>query len=85
MDSSPEEKYQHDSRYNTLVNTIEAHLHACTFSPEEMREIVLMACIHYEMNQSYHIENINIAEAYPDYILKALDKIIEWRKSRNEY
>jgi len=82
MDSSPEEKYLYDSRYHTLVDTIESHLQACTFSPEEMREIVLMACIHYELHQPYHQENINIPGAYPDHVIKALDEIIKWRKSR---
>jgi len=82
MDSSPEEKYLHDSRYHTLVDTMEAHLKSCLFSPEEMHEAVLMACIHYELNHAYHQENINIAEAYPDYVLQALDIITRWRKSR---
>ena len=82
MDSSPEEKYLHDSRYHTLVDTMEAHLQSCLFSPEEMREAALMACIHYELNHSYHQENINIAETYPDYVLQALDRLIKWRKSR---
>jgi uncharacterized OsmC-like protein len=84
MDSSPEEKYLHDSRYHTLVDTMESHLHAFTFSPKEMIEIALMACIHYELHQPYHQENINIAEAYPDHVIKALDEIIKWRKSREE-
>ena len=90
MDSSPEEKYLHDSRYHTLVDTMEAHLQTCLFSPEEMREAVLMACIHHEVRNIMHHEvhnmshqaRINIAEAYPDYVLQALDRLIKWRKSR---
>ena len=82
MDSSPEEKYLHDSRYHTLVDTMEAHLQTCLFSPEEMREAVLMACIHYEVHNMSHQARINIAEAYPDYVLQALDRLIKWRKSR---
>jgi len=83
MDSSPEEKYLHDSRYHTLVDTMEAHLYDCTFSPKEMREIVLLACLHHEVHQQYHKESINLAsENYPEYVLEALDTLIKWRKSR---
>ena len=82
MNSSPEEKYLHDVRYRTFVAIMEAHLHAFTYTPEEMREMAFLACIHYEIKHPYHQENINLAGAYPPDVLEALDTLVKWRQSR---
>lgn len=81
---SPKKRYENDSRYHTVVRTIESHLHVGTYSPEEMREIVLLACLHYELSQTYHQDKINEPEAYPQYVLEAMDVLVKWRESRSE-
>ena len=48
---SPEEKYQSDSLYRTFVDVIEQHLNNAVYSPSEVREMSMLACIHYEQHR----------------------------------
>ena len=48
---TPREKYQNDPMYRALVDTFEAHLHRAQFTPSEIREAAMLACINYEMRQ----------------------------------
>ena len=84
MNSSPKEKYLYDNRYHTVVDTIESHLHACTFSQEEMREIVLLACFHYEINKAKELRKKAYlpVQPYPINVLEALETLQEWREKR---
>ena len=72
---TPEEKYNNDPMYHNAVEHMESFIHNATFTPSELREIVMLACIHYEMKQT------KLPHVYPLGLIEALDKLAEWRKS----
>ena len=43
-----EESYQHDYEYHNFVDSVEALLHRAQYTPGEMREMVMLGCIHFE-------------------------------------
>jgi len=45
---TPRERYQNDNSFRLLVNTMVANIHSCNYTPLEMREAALLACIIYE-------------------------------------
>lgn len=49
MMKSPREKYMNDPEYHQLVSTRENFIESARFSPSEMREACVLACIKYEM------------------------------------
>jgi hypothetical protein len=51
---TPEEKYLHDPMFHTLVDKLEALIHEAQFTPSEMREAAIFACIRYELHRSFH-------------------------------
>lgn len=46
---TPREKYMNDHEYNRLVDMLESMIEHARFTPSEMREAVVLACINYEM------------------------------------
>ncbi len=46
-----EEKYRTDANFAQLVNTIEAALHNAVYTPSEVREAAIYACIRYELTR----------------------------------
>lgn len=48
---TPAEKYMNDPEYNALVNMLEQFIERARFTPSEMREACVMACINYEMRR----------------------------------
>lgn len=46
---TPEEKYKSDPEYHALVDTLESFVHKTQFTPSEIRECAMLACIHYEI------------------------------------
>lgn len=48
---TPLEKYQNDPEYHQLVNMLESFIERAQFTPSEMREAVVLACINYEMRR----------------------------------
>jgi len=46
---TPREKYMNDPEYHSLVNAMEHFIERANFTPSEMREAVVLACINYEM------------------------------------
>lgn len=48
---TPAEKYMNDPEYHALVKTLEGFLHQARFTPSEMREACVLACINYEMQR----------------------------------
>jgi len=46
---TPKEKYMNDPEYNHLVKTLEMMIERAHFTPSELREAVILACINYEV------------------------------------
>jgi len=46
---TPREKYMNDPEYHRLVNMLEHFVETARFSPSELREAAVLACINYEM------------------------------------
>lgn len=53
---TPQEKFNSDPEYRSLVSMLESFIHSCRFTPSEVREAATYACIRYELNNiSHHI------------------------------
>ena len=48
---TPEQKYMHDIEYHFLVDLLENFIRRNQYTPSEIREAAMFACIKYEMNQ----------------------------------
>lgn len=48
---TPAEKYMNDPEYNALVKMLEQFIERARFTPSEMREACVLACINYEMRR----------------------------------
>ena len=46
---TPKEKYMNDPEYNHLVTMLEQLIERAHFTPSEIREACMLACINYEM------------------------------------
>ena len=64
MMKTPQDKYRNDPAYRHLVDMIEAFVDTAEFTPSELRQAVVLACIHYEMRRSQtRIYNPKVIEA----------------------
>jgi hypothetical protein len=52
---TPEEKYRHDPNYHQLVDILTNFIGNYQFTPSEIREAAMFACIKYEMNISERV------------------------------
>ena len=48
---SPNEKYENDHSYRQLVDMLTALIHQAEFTPSEIREAYMLACIRYELSR----------------------------------
>ena len=73
---TPEERYNNDPIYRRMVDIMEANITACNVSPSELREMVILACIHHELRKP-------LRSTWPvtDEILKAFGTLDQWRKN----
>lgn len=46
---TPRDKYLNDPEYNRLVDMLESFVEHARFTPSELREAAVLACINYEM------------------------------------
>lgn len=46
---TPREKYMNDPEYHALVQMLEQFIERARFTPSELREAAVLACINYEM------------------------------------
>ena len=51
--NSPKQRYENDPNYRKMVDAMEGMIVACQYSPAEMREMAVMASIHYEMRHAF--------------------------------
>ena len=62
---TPREKYMNDPEYHQLVTMLEHFVETARFTPSELREAAVLACINYEMR---HVRGMTIdprtAEAF---------------------
>ena len=73
--NTPEDRYKTDPAYRTLVDLIESQLERAQFSPSEVRECAVMACIHYEMRQAH-------APMMPQRVRGALEELKRYREGK---
>jgi len=48
---TPRQKYDNDPRYHNMVDTLEKMLHEAYFTPSEVREMAMLACINFEFRK----------------------------------
>lgn len=51
---TPEARYQRESAFRALVDTLHALISRADYSPSEIREASMLACIHHEMITPRH-------------------------------
>ena len=74
---TPEEKYNNDAMYRSLVQSLEALLHQANFCPSEIREAAMLACVHHEMRQTR-----SVFVEMPSNVIEAMDRLNDWRKGK---
>ena len=47
-------RYNDDGDFHMLVDMMESFIHRAQFTPSEMREAAVLACIHFEMHTRYN-------------------------------
>lgn len=67
---TPKEKYMNDPEYHHLVNMLESLIEQARFTPSELREACILACINYEMR---HVRQHTIDPRLTD-ALRVLDR-----------
>jgi len=72
---TPQERYENDSRYHHFVDMVESMLHNAEFSPSEVREMTMLACIHHEYRALRHI-------VIPKEIETAIAYVEDWRTTQ---
>lgn len=45
---TPQERYLSDPQFHILVDVMEKHIRDAEYTPSEIREAAVLACIHYE-------------------------------------
>lgn len=75
---TPKEKYMNDPEYNHLVKTLEMMIEQARFTPSELREAVILACINYEMR---HIREMQI-DPRTDEALRVLENFVNMPRKR---
>jgi len=73
---SPKDRYENDAQYKTLCDLIESFLHQARFTPSEVRECAVMACIHYEMKHGLN----HYLQSVPLQVNNAFKTLSDYRK-----
>ena len=75
--NTPREKYMNDPEYHSLVAMLEQFIETARFTPSELREACVLACINYEMRHvRAHTIDPRAMEAF-----RVLDEFVD-RRSR---
>ena len=73
---SPKEKYENDAQYKTAVDSMTGLIINGHFTPSEMREMAVLASIHYEMMHSFKHYTV------PSGVNDALGTLSKWREAQ---
>ena len=71
---TPREKYQNDTQYKMLVDSLVSTIHECQFTPSEIREASMLACIIYEEDRIYPLPT----SVPPESVVMGLETINKW-------
>lgn len=71
---TPEEKYKNDVSFKNLVDTIHCLITDARFTPSEVREAAVLACIHYERL------NVKRPLFIPSIVNNAFNTLEKWKK-----
>lgn len=76
MPQSPKQRYENDASYKQLCDLIENFLIQARFTPSEVRECAVMACIHFEMRYglTYYLQSV------PSQVNDAFTTLSDYRK-----
>lgn len=74
---TPEEKYLNDPEYRHFVSVFEQMIETAHFTPSELREMAIYACIRYEMR---HVRQYTV----PAYIDDSFRHIEDWLSSQQK-
>ncbi len=70
---TPKERYETDAAYKQAVDLMTSLIHKAQFTPSEIREMAVMASIHYEMQYGFKHYIV------PANVNKAFETLEEWR------
>jgi hypothetical protein len=74
---SPKERYEHDAAYKHLTDSIERLIVEAQFTPSEVRECAVLACIHYEMRYGFN----HYLQSVPYKVNAAFAELESYRKT----
>lgn len=74
---SPKERYENDPQYRAAVDAMQKMIDDAQFSPAEMREMAVLACIHHEMSHCFNYYTVPIG------VNKALETLTNYRKEQD--
>ncbi len=75
---SPKDRYENDPAYKQLTDAIEAMIHESRFSPSEVRECAVLACVHHEMRYGFKHYTVPLP------VKNHLEELASWRSGGNE-
>jgi restriction endonuclease Mrr len=75
---TPKEKYMNDPEYHHFVQMIEQMIEQARFTPSELREMCMLACINYEMR---HVREHTI-DPRVDEAFRVLDDFVSTPRRR---
>jgi len=71
---TPRDKYQNDPKYHRLVDVLVDYIKDCQFTPSEVREASMLACIIYEENRVHWVP----VGPFPEKVIQGLTAIHDW-------
>lgn len=74
---TPDARYRQDNSFRQLVDMMEAHIHATNFTPMEMREAALLACINYERRHIRLAHGYTMTDKTARYCYSTLEQLYE--------
>lgn len=73
---SPQDRYENDPMYAHMVKALTSMIHQAQFTPSELREMVIFACIKYETEFGMR----NYMRAVPSSVNDAFRELDKYRK-----